>query len=238
MVEPEAAEPHAPLSRERVLKAAVELADRGGLEKVSMRKLAEQLGAGAMSLYHHVPNKNALLDGMVDVVFSEIEAPALETDWKTALRKRAVSTRDALRRHPWALDVMESRTQPGMANLLLHNAVLACLREAGFSVPDAVHAYSVQDAYIYGFALQEKNVPFKTREEAAAIGDMMIQQFQHLAELLPYSYEVVGGYVAKGGYDPTTEFEYGLDLILDGLERLRDARPDHARPRPARPSHS
>jgi hypothetical protein len=161
---------------------------------------------------------------MVDIVFSKIKAPSLDIDWKAALRTRAISTRDALRLHPWALDVMESSTQPGMESLRLHNAVLACLREAGFSVPDAVHAYSVQDAYIYGFALQEKNLPFKTREEAAQIGDMMIQQFQPLADVLPYSFEVVGGYVAKGGYDPTAEFEFGLDLTLDALERFRDLR--------------
>src|SRR5205823_4938320 len=119
--------PHAPLSKERVLHVAVALADEGGLAALSMRKLAEQLGAGAMSLYHYVPNKDALLDEMVDAIFARIEAPTLEDDWKTALRKRAISTRAALTRHPWALDVMESRTTPGMANLQLHNAVLACL---------------------------------------------------------------------------------------------------------------
>jgi AcrR family transcriptional regulator len=225
------AEPQVPLSKERVLRAAAELADREGLESLTMRKLAEQLGAGAMSLYHHVPNKDALLDGMVDIVFGEIEVPTTDGDWKTALRKRAISTRDALRRHRWAIGLMESRTQPGPANLRLHNAVLACLREAGFSIADAVHAYSVQDAYIYGFALQEKSLPFETSEEAAQIGEMMVRQFQHLADQLPYSFEVVGGYVAKGGYDPTAEFEFGLNLILDGLERLRDTRPDHERRR-------
>ena len=218
-----AAKPRVPLSLERVLHAAVGLADREGLEAVSMRRLADYLDAGAMSLYHYVPNKDALLSGMVDIVFGEIEAPSPDADWKLALRSRAISTRAALQRHPWALDVMESSTEPGMASLRLHNAVLACLRQAGFSVPDAVHAYSVQDAYIYGFALQEKNLPFKTREEAAQIGDMMIQQFQQLADEFPYSFEVVGGYVAQGGYDPTAEFEFGLDLIIDGLEARRGA---------------
>jgi AcrR family transcriptional regulator len=227
------AEAHAPLSKERMLGAAVQLADREGLAAVSMRKLAEELGAGAMSLYHYVPNKDALLDEMVDVVFAAIELPSLEDDWKTALRKRAISTRAVLRRHPWALDIMESRTSPGPANLRLHDAVVACLREAGFSVPDAVHAYSVQDAYIYGFALQEKNLPFNTSEEAAQIGDLMIEQFQHIADQIPYSFEVVATYVAKGGYDPTTEFEFGLDLILDGLERLRDKRRTRRRREPA-----
>ena len=220
VAEPETAEPHVPLSKERVLHVAVKTADAKGLAAVSMRKLADELGAGAMSLYHYFPNKDALLDEMVDAVFSRIEAPSTDEDWKTALRKRAISTRAALTRHPWALDVMESRTTPGMANLQLHNAVVACLREAGFSIPDAVHAYSVQDAYIYGFALQEKNLPFKTREEAAAIGEMMVEQFRHLAEAIPHSFELVDTYVARGGYDPTDEFLFGLDLILDGLERL------------------
>jgi AcrR family transcriptional regulator len=227
------AETHAPLNKERMLGAAVQLADREGLAAVSMRKLAEELGAGAMSLYHYVPNKDALLDEMVDVVFAAIELPSLEDDWKTALRKRAISTRAVLRRHPWALDIMESRTSPGPANLRLHDAVVACLREAGFPVPDAVHGYSVQDAYIYGFALQEKNLPFKTSEEAAQIGDMMVEQFQHVADQIPYSFEVVATYVAKGGYDPTTEFEFGLDLILDGLERLRDKRRSSRRREPS-----
>ena len=221
MAESSASNPRVRLSKERVLEAAVELADSGGLESLTMRKLADALGAGAMSLYHYVPNRDALLDGIVDIVYDEIEVPSPDIDWWVALRQRAISTRAALRRHPWALDVMESRTQPGMANLRLHNAVLACLREAGFSISDAVHAYSVQDAYIYGFALQEKNLPFETSEEAAQIGEMMVEQFQHLADQIPYLYEVVANYVAKGGYDPTAEFEFGLDLILAGLEELR-----------------
>ena len=218
VAEPETPEPRVPLSRKRVLHVAVKVADENGLAAVSMRKLADQLGAGAMSLYHYFPNKDALLNEMVDAVFARIEAPSTDENWKTALRKRAISTRAALTRHPWALDVMESRTTPGMANLKVHDAVVACLRNAGFSIPDTVHAYSVQDAYIYGFALQEKNLPFKTREEAAAIGAMMIEQFRHLAHTIPYTFELVDTYVARGGYDPTDEFLYGLDLILDGLE--------------------
>jgi AcrR family transcriptional regulator len=219
----ESPEPHVPLSKERVLHAAVKMADGKGLIGVSMRKLAEELEAGAMSLYHYFPNKDALLDEMVDAIFARIETPSTDEDWKSALRTRAISTRAALTRHPWALDVMESRTTPGMANLLLHNAVVACLRNAGFSIPDAVHAYSVQDAYIYGFALQEKNLPFRTREEAAAIGAMMVEQLRPLAELIPYSFELVDTYVARGGYDPTDEFLFGLDLILAGLERLLES---------------
>lgn len=220
MAEPTTPGARRTLTADAVLRAAVELADREGLDAVSMRRLAEALDAGAMSLYHHVPGKDALLDGMVDVVFAEIDAPALDGDWKGALRQRAISTRAALKRHPWAVGVMESRATPGPASLRLHDAVLGCLRRAGFSIADAVHAYSVQDAYIYGHALQEKGFSFQTGEEAARSGERMLRQFEHRAEELPHLIEVVGQYVARGGYDPTREFEFGLDLLLDALERL------------------
>jgi AcrR family transcriptional regulator len=227
-----ATEPRAPLSKERVLHAAVTLAVRDGIESLTMRKLADELGAGAMSLYHYVPNKEELLDGMVDIVFSEIEPPTTDVDWKAAKRRRAISTREVLNRHRWAVGLMESRTTPGPASLRLHNAVLGCLREAGFSIEMTIHAYSVQDAYIYGFALQEKSVPFDNAEESAAVAEEQVRefaelaedrQFAALAEEFPYLAEVVAGHVAKVGYDFTTAFEYGLDLILDALEKRRDA---------------
>jgi AcrR family transcriptional regulator len=227
-----ATEPRAPLSKERVLRAAVTLAARDGIESLTMRKLADELGAGAMSLYHYVPNKEELLDGMVDIVFSEIELPSTDVDWKTALRQRAISTREVLNRHRWAVGLMESRMTPGPASLRLHNAVLGCLREAGFSIEMAIHAYSVQDAYIYGFALQEKSLPFDSAEESAAVAEEQVRQFAELAEdrqfgalaeEFPYLAEVVGGHVANVGYDFGEEFEYGLDLILDALEALRDS---------------
>jgi AcrR family transcriptional regulator len=225
-----ATEPRAPLSKERVLHAAVALAARDGIESLTMRKLADELGAGAMSLYHYVPNKDELLDGMVDIVFGEIELPSTEDEWKTAMRRRAISTRAALNRHRWAVGLMESRTTPGPASLRLHNAVLGCLREAGFSVEMTIQAYSVQDAYIYGFALQEKSLPFDSAEEAAAVAEEQVREFAELAderqmaalaEEFPYLAEVVAGHVAKVGYDFTAAFEYGLDLILDALETRR-----------------
>lgn len=226
-----ATEPRAPLSKERVLQAAVALAARDGIESLTMRKLADELGAGAMSLYHYVPNKEELLDGMVDIVFSEIELPSTDVDWKTAMRQRAISTREVLNRHRWAVGLMESRMTPGPASLRLHNAVLGCLREGGFSIEMAIHAYSVQDAYIYGFALQEKSLPFDNTEESAAVAEEQVRQFAELAaerqfaalaEEFPYLAEVVAGHVAKVGYDFAAEFEYGLDLILDALEKRRD----------------
>jgi AcrR family transcriptional regulator len=220
-----------PLSRERVLLAGVALAAREGIESLTMRRLARELGVGVMSLYYYVPNKDELLDGMVDIVFSEIEPPSTDLDWKTAMRRRAISTREALNRHRWAVGLMESRKTPGPASLRAHDAVLGCLREAGFSIEMTIHAYSVQDAYIYGFALQEKHLPFESAEESAAVAEEQVRefaelaeerQFAELAESFPHLAEVVAGHVAKVGYDFTAEFEYGLDLILDALEKRRD----------------
>ena len=222
-----AADGRSPLSTERVVHAAVELADREGIEGLSMRRLADVVGVAAMSLYHHVPNKEELIDGMVELVFAEIEPPTTDVEWRVAMRRRATSTRAALRRHRWAVGLMESRVRPGPANLRLHDAVLGCLRESGFSIEDAIHAYSVQDAYIYGFAQQEKGLPFDSPEE---IPDVVEQQARHveqdprlgaLADEFPYLAEVVLGHVATSGYDFGQEFEWGLDLILDALELRR-----------------
>ena len=221
-----------PLSKERVLHAAVALAARDGIESLTMRKLADELGAGAMSLYHYVSNKEQLLDEMVDIVFGEIELPPNGLDWKTAMRRRAISTREVLNRHRWAVGLMESRATPGPASFRVHDAVLGYLREGGFSVELTIQAYSVLDAYIYGFALQEKSVPFESAEEAAAVAAEQVREFAELAEEqqsaalaeeFPYLAEVVAGHVATVGYDFTTAFEYGLDLILDALERRRDS---------------
>ena len=232
MAKPEpTTEARAPLSKERVLRAAVELADRGGLDSLTMRKLADELGVGVMSLYYYVPNKDELITGMVDIVFSEIELPPVDSDWKTAMRQRARSTREVLNRHRWAVGLMESRAMPGPASFRVHNAVLGYLREAGFSIELTIQAYSVLDAYIYGFALQEKTVPFESAEEAASVAQEQVreyetvaeeQQFAALAEEFPYLAEVVAGHVAKVGYDFGEAFDYGLDLILDALEQRRD----------------
>ena len=213
----------APLSEERLLATAVAFADRHGLEALSMRKLADELRVAAMSLYYYVPNKDRLLDGMIDIVFSEIEPPSTDVDWKTAMRSRAISTREALRRHRWAIGEMEGRRNHGMANLRLHNAVLGCLRAAGFSLEMTVHAYSVQDAYIYGFALQQTDMSSETPEDFAAEAQRQMQEYEAVLADYPHLVEVVGGYVAKTGYDYATEFLFGLDLILDGLDKLRDA---------------
>ena len=211
--------PRIPLNRERVFQAAVVVADDRGLESLTMRAVGEELGVEAMSLYHHVANKHELLDGMVDVVFSEIELPTTDVDWKTAMRRRAISTREALARHRWAVGVLQSSTSPGPANFRLVNAVLGCLREAGFSLENAVHAYSAQDAYIYGFALQEKTLPVDTPAELAEAAETMRRQFS--ADEFPHIAETITDHVTKPGYDFADEFEFGLDLILDALEQLR-----------------
>jgi AcrR family transcriptional regulator len=210
----------APLTRERVLRAALALADEGGHEALSMRNVGKKLGVEAMSLYNHVANKEDILDGLVDIVFSEIAVSSPgEIDWKTAMRKRAISVREALNRHRWAVGLMEGRMAPGPASLRSHDAVMGCLREAGFPFRAAVHASSVMDAYIYGFALQEKNLPFETPDQ---VSEVMRIQRQHVPEMDDYPYLVeVATEMAKAGYDYATEFEFGLDLILDALERFR-----------------
>lgn len=211
------------LNRTRVLRAAVALADERGAAELTMRKLAKELGVEAMSLYNHVTSKTDLLDGMVDLVFEEIDPPAPGGDWKAELRKRAVSTREALNRHGWAIGEMEGRSHHGPNNLRLHDAVLGCLRDAGFSIPMTVRAMSVQDAYIYGFALQQRDMTPESAEDFAAVAQQqMVDYAEELADY-PHLVEVVGGYVAQAGYDYESEFLFGLDVILDRLEQLLDA---------------
>ena len=209
-----------PLSRERVLRAAIALADERGAQELTMRKLAKELGVEAMSLYNHVANKDDLLDGMIDIVFSEIQAPLAGGDWKAELRKRAVSTRAALNRHRWAIGEMEGRTTHGPNNLGLHDAVLGCLRAAGFSIEMTVHGMSVQDAYIYGFALQQSDMSSETPDDFAAEAQRQMRDYATALADYPHLVEVVGGYVAKAGYDYEAEFLFGLDVILDRLEQL------------------
>jgi len=206
-----------PLSRGQVLQAAVTFADESGIGALSMRKLGQVLGVEAMSLYNHVASKGDLLDGMIDVVFSEVGLPAGD-GWKAAMRQRAISVREVLGRHRWAIGLMESRSSPGPATLRHHDAVLGCLRGAGFSVELTAHAYSLLDSYIYGFALQEASLPFGTAEETAQVvediaGQMPAGEYPHLAEF-------TAAHAVQPGYQYGREFEIGLDLILDALERI------------------
>jgi AcrR family transcriptional regulator len=207
-----------PLTRERVMATALALADREGIAALSMRNLGEALGVEAMSLYNHVTNKEEIVDGMIDLVFGEIDLPVAGGPWKSAMRRRALSVREVLLRHRWAIGLMESRTHPGPANLRHHDAVLGALRGAGFSITLAAHAYSLLDGYIYGFALQQANLPFQKGQEVRDVAKEMLQpfpvdQYPNLAAMIQHA--------LKPGYDFGDEFEYGLDLILDGLERVR-----------------
>jgi AcrR family transcriptional regulator len=207
------------LSKQRVVVEAVQLADRDGVDGLSMRRLAGALGAGAMSLYHYVANKEELLDAMIDAVFEEIELPPEDADWQSAMRRRAVSARQVLARHPWAIGLMESRTSPGPANLRHHEAVTACLRKAGFSVSLATHANWLIDSLVYGYALQEASLPFDTAAEFAdKAEDVYLPQLP--PDEFPYLNESAAALVAAG-YDPAEEFTFGLDLVLAALEPLR-----------------
>ncbi len=209
------------LSKQRVVEEAIRLADRQGVEGLSMRSLADSLGAGAMSLYHYVANKSELLDGMIDSIFAEIEFPSNETDWHTAMRQRAISVREVLARHPWAIGLIESRTSPGPTHLRHLEAVTACLRQAGFTVLAAMHASWVLDSYVYGFALQEATLPFDTADELTDLAeDVFLPQLP--AEEFPYLNEMAAT-LAAVGYVPADEFVFGLDLVLAALEPLRAA---------------
>lgn len=209
-----------PLTRERVLQAAISLADQGGLESLSMRKLGQELGVEAMAVYYHFANKDEVLDGIVDLVFSEVELPDPGADWKTAMRRRAISLRDALARHRWAIGMMESRVNPGPATLRHHDAVIGSLLAGSFDMAMAAHAYSLLDSYIYGFALTKMNLPFDDTSDIADMAQTMLEPFP--VDEYPNLVAFITEHAMRPGYDYADEFEYGLDLILDALERVRE----------------
>ncbi|WP_190394383.1 TetR/AcrR family transcriptional regulator [Nocardiopsis quinghaiensis] len=212
--------PRSSLSRERVFEGAVRVADERGVASVSMRKVAEHLGVEAMSLYHHVANKDEILDGIVDLVFAEIDLPRDAADWRSAMRRRASSARSVLSRHTWALGLMDSRRAPGPATLRHHDWVIGCLRGAGFSIAMAAQAFSTLDSYVYGFVLQESSLPFDTPEELEDVAGTIRQQFP--ADRYPHLTEMITDHALRPDYAYANEFASGLDLILDGLERILD----------------
>jgi len=203
-----------------VLRAAVEAADEIGTAALTMRKLAERLGVEAMSLYHHLPNKDAILDGMVDAVFAEVAVPT-DVDWQDAMRERALSLRAALNRHSWAVGLLDSRSNPGFETLRHHDAVIGCLREGGFTIAGAAHAFSALDSYIYGFVLQETTMPLDpsgaSPEELKELSDGILDS---LPSDLPH-FSAMVEHALRPGYAYGDEFEIGLDLVIDGLARRR-----------------
>jgi len=220
-----------PLSRDRIQAAALQLADRDGLRGLSMRAVAQALGVEAMSLYHHVANKDALLDGLADWVFDRIDTPSATGLWRPEMERRAHSARTVLAAHPWGLGLIESRRSPGPATLRHHDAVLGCLRAAGFTVVLAAHAFSVLDAYVYGFVLTEVNLPFQPGEAA----EDFVADLGPIADHYPHLAEMVAEQIVGRDYQYGNEFDYGLSLILDGLEaRFTGRTTPRAAPQPPR----
>jgi AcrR family transcriptional regulator len=199
------------------LGGAVEVADASGVGALTIRSLAQHLGVKPMSLYYYVANKDAILDGIVDLVFSEIDLPVPGGGWRSEMRRRAISARSVLRRHPWAIEILQSRTAPGPGTLRHHNAVIGTMREAGFTVEMTAHAFALLDSYIYGFALSEASLPINGPETVTEIAEQMM--LQYLAVDYPHLAEFSVKHILKPGYDFGREFEFGLDLILDGLAR-------------------
>ncbi len=220
-----AAPTRAVLSRDRVLEGAIALADEVGMDGFTIRKLAAAIDVKPMTIYHHVPHKEAIIDGMIDLIFAKIDSPPVNIDWKAAMRHRARSARAVLARHPWATPLMESRANPGPATLSHHDAVLGCLRQAGLSIEMTAHAYALIDSYIYGFALQEANLPATGGADMSELAEAMTEQFP--PGEYPYLVELTTEHVLKPGYDFSNEFEFGLTLILDGLKN--PTAPDHGR---------
>lgn len=207
-----------PLTRERILHTAIRLADEEGLESLSMRRLAQELGVEAMSLYNHVESKDDLLDGIVDLIVAEIEVPTIGgADWKTAMRKRATSAHEVFLRHPWAPMLVGSRVNVGPAMLRYVNATLGCLREAGFSYEMADRAWNAIDSHVYGFTIQELNFPLDPSEYASA-AKMFLPKLP--ADEYPYM-RALTELVIEGSHRGLHDFQFGLELLLEGLERLR-----------------
>jgi AcrR family transcriptional regulator len=209
-------ERHQALTRARVLDGAVELADEVGIEALTIRRLAAALGTKPMTIYHHVPSKDAIVDGMVEAVFAQIARPPEDEEWKSAIRQRCISAREVLTRHPWAAPLMESRTSPGPENLGHHEAVLACLRRGGLSWEWTAHAYAVLDAFVYGFAFQESTLPAGGGDGFAEVAQDIAAAFD--PEAFPTLVDFTVNHVFKPGYDFGDSFAFGLDLILDALE--------------------
>ncbi len=211
----------APLTRERVLLAAVHLADAEGIGALTMRSLADALAVKPMAIYHHVASKEQILDGIVDLAFAEIVQPPIDAPWRAALVARAASVRDVLGRHPWAIGLMDSRRAPGPATLRHHDTVIALLRHAGFTHAAIAHAIAFLDAYVYGFALQEVSLPFDGPDDVPELAEAILAQMP--ADEYPNFVEFAREHVLQPGYDFGNEFDIGLGMVLDGIAGLDGA---------------
>ena len=210
-------EPRIPLSRDRILRAALDLADESGIESLTMRKLGQALGFEAMSLYNHVSNKDDLLDGILDLVLDETELPAPGEAWDAAIRKSAVSVYEALRRHPWACALLMSPDHVRPARLRSMDSLLGALRDAGFSAETTYHAYHVLDGYILGFSFWHWSHSYAPAEMSD-----LVERFSRLIspDVYPHLYEHAQQHLADGPHREVSAFEFGLDLILDGLREI------------------
>ncbi|HRY09476.1 MAG: TetR/AcrR family transcriptional regulator [Actinobacteria bacterium] len=208
-----------PLTRARILAAATAVADAKGLSALTMRALADDLGTAPMAVYHHLAGKEEILDGLVEKIFEEIDDPVPGGPWREEITRRCTSARAVLHEHPWAVSVMESRVSPGPNNLRHHDAVIGTFRRAGFSVTLTAHAYALIDSYVYGFAVQEAMLPV----DGGGIGELASDIMGTLpADEYPHFAELVVEHVVRPGYDFGDEFDFGLNLVLDGLEAALD----------------
>jgi AcrR family transcriptional regulator len=212
------------LTRDRIVLAAVRVADRRGLSGVSMRTVGRELGVEAMSLYHHIAGKDDLVDELADWIFTRIALPSPDQPWRAAMIDKATSARTALTRHPWALGLIESRRNPGPALLRHHDAVLGCLERNGFPVALAIHAFSVVDAYVFGFVLSELNLPMEQGESA----EEFVKEIGLPTHIYPHLSKMLAEQVIGQNSSYADEFDYGLQLILDALDE-RLGRPDGLR---------
>ena len=208
----------APVNQERTLSVALAVADSEGIEAVTMRRLARELGVEAASLYHHVRGKAEILDGLVEAVAGRIELPDPSPNWRRDITRRAHNTRATLREHPWAVSLMASRTRPGTATLRLLETGIRSFRQGGFSVVLAAHAVSTVDSYVHGFVLQEVNLPFRDESQLAAMIGQIMESFP--ASEFPYLFELTLEHVLQPGYDYGQEFDSGLEVVLNGVAAL------------------
>ncbi|MCL1593780.1 MAG: TetR/AcrR family transcriptional regulator [Actinomycetia bacterium] len=204
------------LNSDRIVEGALLLADDVGMDAFTIRRLASALGVGPMTIYHYFPNKEAIIDAMVDAVYAQIALPPTDQEWTDAIRVRCISAREALNRHPWAPPYMVSRTSPGPATLGHHDALLGCLRRGGLSLQMTAHAYAILDSFLHGFALEEASLPASGGEEVQEIAEEMTAAFD--VERYPSLVEFATGHVMRPGYNFSASFEFGLNLIIDGLD--------------------